>query len=62
MKLTISVSKLHGAKTEESAKDSFIADPLVALDTLERLREESGKFIYEYPARFRRIIEVTRRK
>ena len=30
--------------------------------SLELLRLESGKFLYEYPARFRRTVEVIRRK
>ena len=32
------------------------------LNIVERLRIESGKFLYEYPARFRRIIKIIRKK
>ena len=32
------------------------------LNILEHLRIESGKFLYEYPTRFRRIIKVIRKK
>lgn len=32
------------------------------LDILERLRIESGKFLYEYPTRFRRVFKVIRKK
>lgn len=32
------------------------------LDEVERLRIEGGKFLYEYPARFRRVVKVTRRE
>ncbi|MBF0544585.1 MAG: toxin secretion, membrane fusion protein [Candidatus Riflebacteria bacterium] len=31
------------------------------LDMVEKLRLEAGKFLYEYPARFQRVISVTRR-
>gem|GEM_PF-1362507 len=61
MEKTISVSKLHEDNSQEKKEDSYISDPQKALDLLERLRIESGKFLYEYPARFRRVIEVTRR-
>lgn len=30
------------------------------LDEVERLRLEAGKFLYEYPARLRRLLEITR--
>ena len=58
MKMNIIVSRIH----EEQKHDDYVSDPLIALDIVERLRLESGKFLYEYPARFRRIIEVIRRK
>lgn len=35
--------------------------PEYRLDVLEQLRLESGKFLYEYPARLRRVISVTRK-
>ena len=60
MKTIVSVSKLHEEKKHKSENDDFIADPQKALDILERLRIESGKFIYEYPVGFRRVIEVIR--
>ncbi len=31
------------------------------LHALEQLRLEAGKFLYEYPTRFRRVISVTRK-
>ena len=61
MKMTISVSKLHKDNEQNDKQDYFVADPQKALDILERLRIESGKFIYEYPTRFRRVIEVIRK-
>jgi len=36
--------------------------PEYRLDVLEQLRIESGKFLYEYPARLQRVIRVTRKK
>ncbi len=35
--------------------------PEQRLDCLEQLRLESGNFLYEYPARFQRVITVTRK-
>jgi hypothetical protein len=35
--------------------------PEARLNALEELRLEAGKFLYEYPARLRRTISVTRR-
>ena len=35
--------------------------PEQRLDIVEQLRIESGKFLYEYPARLQRIITVTRK-
>lgn len=58
MNFTISVSKLH----DDNPKDDYVADREEALNVLEELRIQSGKFLYEYPARFRRVIEVIRRK
>ena len=35
--------------------------PEYRLDALERLRLEAGNFLYEYPARFQRVIRVSRK-
>ena len=58
MDLSISVEKLH----HENKCSGYIADPEEALNIVEELRLQSGKFIYEYPIGFRRVIEVIRRK
>lgn len=58
MNLSISVEKLH----REDERSEYVADPQKALNIVEELRLQSGKFIYEYPAGFRRVIEVIRRK
>jgi len=36
--------------------------PEYRLDILEQLRLQAGRFLYEYPARFQRVIRVTRKK
>ena len=36
--------------------------PEERLDEVERLRFEAGKFLYEYPTRFRRVVTITERK
>jgi hypothetical protein len=58
MNLEVTVEKLH----QEDPKSDTVSDPEVALDLVERLRLEAGKFLYEYPARLRRTVEVVRRK
>ena len=35
--------------------------PEQRLDIVEQLRIESGKFLYEYPARLQRVIKITGR-
>lgn len=35
--------------------------PEERLDAVELLRLEAGKFLYEYPARLRRVVTVTRK-
>jgi len=58
MDLSITVEKLHHADKHSE----YVADPEKALNTVEELRLQSGKFLYEYPIRFRRVVEVIRRK
>ena len=58
MDLEVTVEKLH----EENPKSDCVSDPEAALDLVERLRLEAGKFLYEYPARLRRTVEVVRKK
>jgi hypothetical protein len=57
-RLSISIS---APGEPEGAQEKDAATPEECLDLLERLRLESGKFIYEYPARFRRVVEVIRK-
>jgi hypothetical protein len=56
-KLKITVSKIGG----DDELEEVASTPESRLDLLEYLRMESGKFIYEYPARFRRVVEVIRK-
>ena len=48
-------------KGAEAHEYEYIEDPVEALEILEQLRLQSGKFLYEYPARLRRVVEVIRR-
>lgn len=52
------VKKLH----DRSGENDIPKTSEERLDLVEQLRIQSGKFLYEYPTRFRRIIKVTRRK
>ena len=55
--------KIFKKKLRERDKDDD--NPKTAeerLDLVEQLRIQSGKFLYEYPARLRRIISVVRTK
>ena len=58
MELTVTVDKLH----EEKTTDEYVPDPEEALNLVEELRLTAGRFIYEYPSRLRRTVEVVRRK
>jgi hypothetical protein len=58
MEFTVTVEKLH----EADSREGYVADPEDALNLLEELRLQAGKFLYEYPTRLRRTIEVVRRK
>jgi hypothetical protein len=59
MDRTISVKKIH----EPSAIDEELVDnPADSLDLVERLRIEAGKFLYDYPTAFRRVVTVVRRE
>ncbi len=59
MKFEIRIKKLHDTTNDD---ENFVSDPVECLDIVERLRIESGKFLYEYPAPFRRVVKVIRRK
>jgi hypothetical protein len=55
---TIIVRKLH----QDKEPDDFIKNHEDCLDLVEQLRKEAGKFLYDYPTTFRRIITIVRKK
>lgn len=59
MKAELTVRKLHD---NDKNVDDYNSNPTECLDIVERLRIEAGKFLYEYPTPFRRVINVIRRK
>ena len=60
MKKTLFVSTFKQEASEEQKYWSG-KTPEERLDALEQLRLQSGKFLYEYPARLVKVIEVIRK-
>ncbi len=60
MNLKIRVFKSHKELETDTLDYWKKQSPEARLDEVERLRIEAGKFLYEYPARLRRTIKVTR--
>jgi len=56
--MKIEVKKLHDTDSD----NDVLQTPEERLDLVEQLRIQAGKFLYEYPARLRRIITVVRTK
>ena len=56
-KLTITTHQAQAVADREYWRQRT---PEERLDEVERLRLEAGKFLYEYPARLRRLLEITR--
>ena len=57
------VMKIVCKKRADSVKEDDIpSTPEERLELVEQLRLISGKFIYDYPARLRRVIKVVRRE
>jgi len=50
----------HQAQSEADRVYWRNQTPEARLDEVERLRLEAGKFLYEYPTRLRRVLEITR--
>ena len=59
MELKVRVKKLHNSDKEAWGIPN---NPESRLDVVEQLRLQAGKFLYEYPARFRRTVKVVRAK
>ena len=51
----------HQAQSEADRAYWRDKTPAERLDAVERFRLEAGKFLYEYPIRIRRVLEITRR-
>jgi len=58
LKLTVTS---HSEQAQEDRRYWRSQSPEARLDEVERLRLEAGKFLYEYPARLRRVLAVTGR-
>jgi len=58
MHYTITVRKLHDR--EERFEKDLTQEQRIEL--VEMLRLEAGKFLYDYPKPFRRVVKVIRRK
>lgn len=59
MEKTLTITT-HQAQSEADRAYWRRQTPEARLDAVERFRLEAGKFLYEYPARLRRVLEVTR--
>ena len=58
MKLTVTT---HEKLVDEDRAYWSGCTPEERLDAVEVLRLEAGKFLHEYPTRFRRVVAVTRK-
>ncbi|MDA3837805.1 MAG: hypothetical protein PF574_02365 [Candidatus Delongbacteria bacterium] len=58
---TITVTN-HKEQRDNDRKFWKSLSPEERLDIVEKLRIEAGKFIYDYPARMKKVITVTNRK
>ena len=57
MEKTLTITT-HEAQSEADRAYWRQRTPEERLDAVERLRLEAGKFLYEYPARLRRVLEI----
>lgn len=58
MEMTIKVTT-HEEQRKADREYWRSLTPEQRLDIVEQLRIESGKFLYEYPARLQRVIKIT---
>jgi len=56
--MKIVLKKMH----EQSIENDIPGTPEERLDLVEQLRIEAGKFLYDYPTAFRRIITIVRKE
>jgi hypothetical protein len=59
MEKTLTITT-HDAQAEADRAYWRQQTPEARLEAVEQLRLEAGKFLYDYPARLRRVLEVTR--
>ena len=57
----IRVYKSFESHEQDERNRRRLMSPEDRLNEVELLRIEGGKFLYEYPARLRRVIKITRR-
>lgn len=57
----IKVFNSFESQEQDEKKRRLSMTPEERLNEVELLRIEGGKFLYEYPTRFRRVIKITRR-
>jgi hypothetical protein len=48
----------HREQAEEDRRSWRLRTPEQRLDEVERLRLEAGRFLYDYPARLRRLLSI----
>jgi len=58
----VRISRNFADESNQNAEEDRRMTPEERLNLVEYLRIEAGKSIYEYPARFRRVFTVTRKK
>jgi hypothetical protein len=56
--MNLTVKRLHSKKPDTDIPKT----PEKRLELVELLRIQAGKFLYDYPARFRRVVRVVRAK
>jgi hypothetical protein len=56
--MNITVKRFHSRKPDADIPKT----PEKRLELVEQLRLQAGKFLYDYPARFRRVVKVVRAK
>jgi len=61
MENRIKIYNSFDAHEKDERQRRMALTPEERLNEVELLRLEGGKFLYEYPARLRRVISVTRR-
>ena len=54
--------KITVGKLREKTKEHRASTPEERLDLVEQLRIQSGRFLYDYPARLRRTVRIVKKK